>query len=189
MMRIYSFFLVLLIFVSCSTDVPDARLFLTASGNGKLANEGFVRCGNYVRGWLNLADPVTGLIPRNTRDLYWNAKDAAADNYPFMVLTASMTDRSMFDGIMRNMLDTEIRLTSRLGRLPDTWDFARQDFLDSVPDINSIIFGSSEYVKDGLLPLTEWLGPSPWSERMIGILGNTPRWKPHTVRSYRTMWK
>jgi len=33
-----------------------------------------------------------------------------------------------------------------------------------------IIFGSSEYIKDGLLPLTEWLGPSPWSERMIDIL-------------------
>jgi hypothetical protein len=25
-------------------------------------------------------------------------------------------------------------------------------------------------VKDGLLPITEWLGPSPWSERMIGIV-------------------
>jgi hypothetical protein len=36
--------------------------------------------------------------------------------------------------------------------------------------MDAIIFGSSEYVKDGLLPLTEWLGESPWSERMVAIV-------------------
>ena len=36
--------------------------------------------------------------------------------------------------------------------------------------MDRIIFDNSEYVKDGLLPLTEWLGPSPWSERMSGIM-------------------
>ncbi len=177
-MRILTFFIVLLTVASCATDMPDERLFTVAGYNGKAANEGFVRCGNYVHGWLTLADSATGLIPRNTKDLYWNAQDAAADNYPFMVLTASMTDRSMFDGLMLNMLNTEIRLTSRLGRLPDTYDFAKQGFLDDEPDINKIMFGSSEYVKDGLLPLTEWLGPSPWSDRMIGILDDMWKYAP-----------
>ena len=66
------------------------QAFKQAHVNGKLVNEGFERCRLFVKDWLAYADPTTGLIPRN---LYkdtdiWNAKDAAADNYPFMVLTA-----------------------------------------------------------------------------------------------------
>jgi hypothetical protein len=87
-----------------------------------------------------------------------------------MVLTAALTDWSMYKGRMRDILRTETRLTSRIGSLPDTYSFSRQGFLTPKPDVNRIIFGSSEYIKDGLLPLTEWIGPSPWSERMIRIL-------------------
>jgi hypothetical protein len=54
--------------------------------------------------------------------------------------------------------------------MPDTYSFSARGFREKEPDLGRIIFGSSEYVKDGLLPLTEWLGPSPWSERMIRIL-------------------
>jgi hypothetical protein len=143
--------------------------------NGKLANEGFRRCQDYVEGWLKLADSRTGLIPRNTKDRFWNAKDSAADNYPFMVLTTSFTDTGMFEGRMKEMLRTEIKLTSRIGALPDTYDFDKKGFLDDEPDLNSILFGSSEYVKDGLLPITEWLGASPWCDRMLSILDDM--WK------------
>ena len=145
--------------------------------NGVLTNEGLERCRLYVDAWLNHADSQTGLIPRNLdrdRDI-WNAKDAAADNYPFMVLTAALTDQELFQGKMKEMLQTEISLTSRLGSLPDTYSFEKQDFAS--PEINQddILFGASEYIKDGLLPLTEWLGPSPWSERMLSILDDM--WK------------
>ena len=37
-------------------------------------------------------------------------------------------------------------------------------------DLGNIIFGASEYIKDGLMPLNEFIGPSPWQERMIDIL-------------------
>ena len=148
--------------------VPDH--YDTALLNGQLASEGFRRCHRYVDGWLKLADPATGLLPRNRKDRYWNAKDAAADNYPFMVLTTFFTDRAMFEGRMKDMLRTETRLTSRIGSLPDTYDFARKGFPAGPPNLPDILFGASEYIKDGLLPLTEWLGPSPWSERMIAIL-------------------
>ena len=87
--------------------------FEDALANGQAANEGFARCRRYVQGWLKLADKETGLIPRNRKDLYWNAQDAAADNYPFMVLTAAIIDRELFEGRMKDMLATEIRLTSR----------------------------------------------------------------------------
>ena len=146
--------------------------FEQAVENRRLANEGFIRCRNFVTGWLAHADPKTGLIPRNLtqdRDI-WNAQDSAADNYPFMVLTAALTDRALFEGQMLNMLRTETKLTSRIGNMPDTFSFSKQSFRDNQPDTSRIIFGSAEYVKDGLLPITEYLGQSPWSQRMLSIL-------------------
>ena len=146
--------------------------FDRAMANGRLANEGFWRCRLFVDGWLGQADKETGLIPRNLsrdRDI-WNAQDSAADNYPFMVLTAAVTDRELFEGRMLDMLRTETKLTSRIGAMPDTYSFSKRGFASESVNLNSIMFGSSEYIKDGLLPLTEWLGASPWSERMISIL-------------------
>lgn len=157
--------------------------FKQAEVNGILVNEGLERCRRFVKDWLTFADSTTGLIPRN---LYgdsgiWNAKDAAADNYPFMVLTAAITDQELFEGRMLEMLKNEIRLTSRIDKMPDTYSFSKKSFDNPEADLKSILFGSSEYIKDGLLPLTEWLGKSPWSERMIGILDDI--WKHALVET------
>jgi hypothetical protein len=155
-----------------NADPRQEALFRQAEQNARRAAEAFFRCRRFVDGWLAHADPKTGLIPRNlkeSRDL-WNAKDSAADNYPFMVLTCAITDRPLFEGRMLDMLRTETRVTSRLGRLPDDFLFSKQGFATEKPNLDAIVFGGSEYVKDGLIPLTEWLGPSPWSERMIGIM-------------------
>jgi hypothetical protein len=142
---------------------------------GSQAGEALRRCRDYVRGWLAHADPKSGLIPRNLtahRQL-WNGRDAAADNYPFMVLTAALTDRELFEGRMLNMLKTERRLASLEG-LPIDWSFETQapvhDWSQSPRDFDTRVFDGSEYVKDGLMPLTEWLGVSPWSERMVEIV-------------------
>jgi hypothetical protein len=158
--------------VSAAQD-PDP--FAAAASNALSAREGLHRCHHYVEGWLELSDPVSGLIPRNRQDRFWNAADAAADNYAFMVLTCALTDRPLFEGRMREMLAAEIRLSSRIDRLPDSYDFATCDFKSAQADLDSILFGASEYVKDGLLPVTEWLGDSPWSERMIALLDDI--WK------------
>jgi hypothetical protein len=154
-------------------------IFDRAEINGKLANEGFNRCLKYVGAWLELADPVTGLIPRNINNKQgkdiWNPEDCAADNYPSMVLTSALLDQELFNGKMRKMLATETKLTSRLGSLPDTYLFSKKGFQKKYIALSDIIFGSSEYVTEGLIPLTEWLGPGVWSERMITIVDDT--WK------------
>lgn len=145
--------------------------FRLAARNGRAGHEMFFRASKYMEGWLAQADPKTGLIPRNltvSRDI-WNPEDAAADNYPFLVLTAFLTNPELFRGRMLEMLHMETRLTSRLGALPDAWSFSRQGFVRQEPSLAALIFGGSEYVKDGLLPLTEFLGPSPWLERLIAI--------------------
>jgi hypothetical protein len=163
---------------SVSSD-ETLLIFDRAEQNGKLANEGFNRCVKYVYAWLELADSATGLIPRNINDNpskdIWNTKDCAADNYPFMALTTALLDKELFNGKIREMLASEIKLTSRLGALPDTYSFSKKGFSKKNIVLSDIIFGSAEYVKDGLIPLTEWLGPSPWSERMISIIDDT--WK------------
>ena len=154
-----------------STEVTRADPFAEAAERGRRAREGFRRSHRHLWAWLAEADSASGLIPRNlSGDDYWNPEDAAADNYPFMVLTAAMTDRALFRGRLREMLRVERRLTSRLGALPDAYSFSKEAFYYDEPDAERIVFGASEYAKDGLLPLTEWIGPSPWSERMTGML-------------------
>ena len=125
---------ILLAAVSCArqTDpfVSGDALFEQAAENGRQAGEAFHRSHRYLEAWLARADPATGLIPRNLesgKDI-WNAPDAAADNYAFMVLTARLTDEALFQGPMHAMLETETRLTSRLGNLPDTYAFSKNGF-------------------------------------------------------------
>lgn len=150
----------------------DQAAFRLAVTNARLANEAFFRCRLFVEGWLGEADPASGLIPRNLRESrdFWNGRDSAADNYPFMVLTAAMTDPGLLQGRLLQMLHAETRLTSRVGRLPDDYSFSKKGWRRDKLDLDALIFDGAEYVKDGLLPITEWLGPSPWSERMLGIV-------------------
>ena len=135
--------------------------------------------------WLEHADSATGLLPRTltgeTRDL-WNAKDCAADLYPFLVLTASFTDPELYRGRMVELLLTETALTSRVDRLPDDYSFSKHGFARDTVDLPSVLFGASEYVKDGLMPITEWLGDTPWRLRMLGLLDDMWRHAPVATR-------
>jgi hypothetical protein len=161
-------------------DQSTAQKLRQAEKNSRLGAEGLFRCRRYVDGWLAHADPATGLIPRNLGDSrdYWNGRDSGADNYPFMVLTAALTDRALLQGRLLDMLRTETRLTSRVGRLPDDYSFSKKGWRREQLDLDQIIFDGAEYVKDGLLYVAEWLGQSPWSERMLGILDDIWAWAP-----------
>ena len=108
--------------------VPAERArFVQATEHGRQSAEAFGRARRYVDGWLAHTDPATGLIPRNLRESrYWNGRDAGADNYAFLVLTAAMTDRPLLEGRLLDMLRTEERVTARIDRLPDDFDFATQ---------------------------------------------------------------
>ncbi|MFV1967273.1 MAG: hypothetical protein ACC628_17735 [Pirellulaceae bacterium] len=157
------------------------RAFRQAALNARKANQALFRSRRFIDGWLAHADPRTGLIPRGLtadRNSFWNAKDAAADNYPFMVITAAITDRPLLEGRLSDMLRTETELTSRIGNLPDDYSFTKQGFLHDEPDLERIIFGSSEYMKDGLISVSEWLGPCPWTDRLKGILDDVWRHAP-----------
>ncbi len=161
------------VLAAVATDPAFAR----AAENGVLVQEGLTRCHRYLHAWLAVAEPTSGLIPRNLKDSpYWNGKDSAADNYPFMVLSADFTDRALLASRLRPMLEAERRLTARPG-----WRSLTDDYnLRGIPGLRHpeasserLFFNSAEYVKDGLLALTEWLGPSPWSGRMIELIDDS----------------
>ena len=142
-----------------------------AARNAKLAQTAFRRSQNFHQAWLAKADRTTGLIPRGLRGPFiWSGYDAAADCYPFLVLSSALTEPPAFAGPCRAMLETERTLTARLGVLPDNWDLEHQCFYYPEPNMERIQFAASEYVKDGLLAITEWLGPSPWSDRMLELV-------------------
>ncbi|HRE79451.1 MAG TPA: hypothetical protein PLN52_00320 [Opitutaceae bacterium] len=155
--------------------VRQARIHATQ------ANEAYVRSLRLTRAWLEARDPRSGLIPsqlkgypKAERTDVWEPHNAGADNYSFMTLTAWFLDRPLFDGPMTDILRSERKLTSRLKTLPDTYSFTKQGFQYDTADNARILFTSSEYMKDGLLPLAEAFGRSPWSERMLEMLEDIP---------------
>ncbi len=167
-----SFLTALFILGSCSSATPPEELYAEARENGLVANEGYRRCLSFTEAWLEYADPVTGLFPEN---LYqgndtWNAHNSAADNYPFMVLTTMLLDSGLYSNVMKSTLESERKLTSRIRSLPDDFSIRNRDFVREKIDTAKIIFGSSEYIKDGLLPLTEYSGHTGWTDRLIEML-------------------
>ena len=182
-MRTHCLNLVLLLTL-CAAAFPAS--WEVAEKNAEEAQQAIRFCNRIAYGWLDQADPATGLLPRNLRqDWFWNAKDAAADNFPFLLLTAFVTDNYHLKRVFLAILEQEQKLTNRLDRLPDDYLFERQSFRTPRYDLPALIFGASEYAKDGLTPITEWLGPGPWLDRMTGLIADIWKYAPSDSESGR----
>jgi len=145
-----------------------------ARANALEAQKAFVAADRFIRGWWDMRDTDTALIPenlRNERVRRWTPENAAADNWPYMVLAARFVNRPFYDNECRRTLADEQRLTNRLRRLPDDFDLLTNAFVE--PQINHarVLFGAAEYCKDGLIPLAEILGPeTPYFARMRELI-------------------
>ena len=111
-------------------------------------------------------DPKTKLF-RATGDS-WNYRDTAADCYPFLAWAAYFTNREAFEGPVRDALRAEINLCSQHGPIPVDYDFRTSERQVSQP-YDSVVFGASEYMKDGLVAVVEATGPGEWLDRMKAI--------------------
>ncbi|MBS1829836.1 MAG: hypothetical protein JST93_31340 [Acidobacteria bacterium] len=151
-----------------------------ASHNAKLASEAYSRSGRVLHAWLNLADPTTGLLPRMENNPNWVVRDSAADLYPFMVIASHFTEPYLYRTSMLHILRQEMLLTRRLGHLSDDLQPGNKGWVRPNLDIDEVIFGSSEYMKDGLLPITEILGETPWYWRMRDIANDMVGKSPYT---------
>ncbi|MFV2070519.1 MAG: hypothetical protein ACC645_26425, partial [Pirellulales bacterium] len=125
-----------------------------------------------VQRWLHerclpVLDKPTGLFRATGRE--WNYRDTAADCYPFYVWAAYYTDKDVLESVMINTLEAEQRLCNHLDRLPVPYDMDAGR--KNVTPLNRMIFGASEYAKDGLVPIVEITGPDyPWLARMRGLV-------------------
>ena len=125
-----------------------------------------------VQRWLHerclaVHDKRSGLFRPVGRE--WNYYDTAADCYPFYVWAAYYTDKEVLDTVMVDTLKAEQRLCNHLDRLPVRYDMDTGQKI--VTSFDAMIFGASEYAKDGLIPIVEITGKEyPWFDRMRGLV-------------------
>jgi len=160
------FFLALFAGLICSTargaGVDEGKLAESA----ELASEAFLRCERYLRAWRAKIDPATGLLPQNLGPggKVWTPENSAADNFPFMVISAWFTRHQDARTLFWKAMVGEKKFALGQYGLPLAYDLENGAVLER--NIRRLIFGASEYAKDGLVPMVEILGPGPWLERM-----------------------
>jgi len=127
--------------------------------------------------WLTHADAKTLLLPDRLPGVgsglaagddarLYTPHNSGADLYPYLILTAELTDPELYRGRMMEMLRNEIRYTSTIGAIPGNLSLKTGEL--GPPSM----FGAAEYAKDGLLTVTEYLGRTPWYARMVDMIAD-----------------
>lgn len=165
--------------LSCVAMAQDGAV---CRRNAEQAREALQRSNRVLHAYLKRVDPVTGLLPRRGGENTWYVRDSGADLYPFLVMAAYFTDRGVYENEMQAILRNELLYSTRIGRLPDNVLPGGEGFEAKDANLDAIIFGSCEYAKDGLLPLTELLGHHGWYARMIGIADDLIANAPYVTR-------
>jgi hypothetical protein len=157
---------------------PDAPGFDDAQARAVRFDRAVGAADRVLRAWLRHADPKTlllpdrvpgpgsGLRPGQARREY-TPHNSGADLYPYLILTAHLTDPDLVDGRLLEMLRNEVRYTNAPGtRVPGSLN------LDTGAPGPPSLFGAGEYAKDGLVTVTEYLGRTPWFARMVGMVAD-----------------
>lgn len=145
----------------------DARSELAR--RGEIARRCFARALGVLEGWWATRDPVTGLYPRRLDQPVWAPQDNAADMFPFLALTADILAQERLPEILE-ILPKERALTTRHAGLPDWFSLTNRAFTFADTNLSRLIFNAAEYAKDGLLPMTEWMGRGPWFDRLVELM-------------------
>ncbi len=163
-------FTISLIFSFHSQNIHGSDLDTKLKESAGLANEAFIKCDNYLTAWMKYIDPESGFLPRNLSEgkILWNTKDSAADNFPFMIITAHFTRPAIAGPLLWKSLISEKTLTASQFGLPDDYNFNQRKKLNN--NLDRLIFGASEYAKDGIVPMVEILGRGVWYDRMLDLV-------------------
>jgi len=155
----------------------DSARFAQARANGRTADAVYASMQRVLKAWLTHADPKTlllpdripggaqGLKPGDATRLY-TPHNSGADLYPYLILTAHITDPDLYHGRLLDMLRNEIRYTNALKSIPGNLEM-------STGKLGAYsLFGAGEYAKDGLVSVTEYLGRTPWYYRMVDMVAD-----------------
>lgn len=142
----------------------------SAEANGRLFERAVQACQTVLHAWLKHADSTTQLLPdRPVGDRskwVYTPHNSGADLYPYLILTAHLTDPDLYHGRMMEMLRNEVRHTTVQRSIP-----ADLDLTTHRPGPPSF-FGAAEYAKDGLIAVSEYLGRTPWFYRMVDMIAD-----------------
>ena len=165
----------------------DPDRFAQARANGIIFDQVVASTQRVLKAWLTHADPKTlllpdripgpmqGLKPGVTARLY-TPHNSGADLYPYLILTAHLTDPDLYHGRLLEMLRNEIRYTNAQESIPANLEMAAGQL--GPPSL----FGAGEYAKDGLLAVTEYLGRTPWFYRMVDMIADAMNRAPVDAR-------
>jgi hypothetical protein len=167
----------LFVLVFLAAAVAPAGDFTQARANGRTFDEVLSSMQRLLHAWLTHADAKTlllpdripghlqGLKPGGTSRLY-TPHNSGADLYPYLILTAHLTDPDLYQGRLLEMLRNEVRYTTVEESIP-----ANLEMSTGVLGPPSL-FGAGEYAKDGLVAVTEYLGRTPWFYRMVDMVAD-----------------
>jgi hypothetical protein len=127
-------------------------------------------CDRLMRAWLAHADDRTLLLPdrpdADRAKRIYTPHNSGADLYPYLILTAHLTDPALYRGRMMEMLRGDVRYTTAQKSIPANLPFTTQTA------VAASFFGAGEYAKDGLVAVTEYLGRTPWFYRMVDMIAD-----------------
>jgi hypothetical protein len=152
----------------------DASPAALARERGRKFERALTAMDRLMRAWLKHADERTLLLPDRIAPpsgpppakREYTPHNSGADLYPYLILTAHLTDPQLFHGRMMEMLRNEVRYTNAEASVPGNLDLATGKL--GPPSL----FGAGEYAKDGLVSVTEYLGRTPWFARMVDMVGD-----------------
>lgn len=155
-------FVAMVIVLCCLGQLP-AKSELERSS--ELAHRAFSACRSYLEAWSRQLDPNTGLLPQTLDGETWTPENSAADNFPFMVIASRfLSPMGEAERLFARAVVGEKLHTIQTASLPSEYNLVSG--VRTERSIEQLIFGASEYAKDGLVPMLEILGPGPWSFRM-----------------------
>jgi len=128
-----------------------------------LSAEAQIRANRLLGRWRMQIDPETSLLPKSDHEALWDYADAGADLFPHLLIAATLLAPRLDEPL--SLIIPSERARGGVG-LP--WNIDLDTNLQD-PRVRDRMYGAVEYAKDGLLPLTERLGPGPWLDRMQEI--------------------
>jgi hypothetical protein len=145
----------------------DNDMFARAREHSRQFDTALAASQRVLKVWLTHADPETLLLPDRVEGdkakWVYTPHNSGADLYPYLIVTAQITDPQLYSGRMMEMLRNEIRYTNAKGSVPGNYTFGTRQL--GPPSM----FGAGEYAKDGHISVTEYLGRTPWFYRMVDM--------------------
>ncbi len=165
-----------LVCVACMSAAPTGAQ--TPEQNAIAYARAIAAAERTMHAWLRAADPATGLLPDRlaTEARVATPHNFAADLYPYLILTARLTDPALYEGRMLEMLRQEVQHMTVDASVPGNLDLKTRTLGEAS------LFGAGEYAKDGLITVTELLGRTPWFHRMADLVADAMERAPIETR-------